>query len=209
MIRLILFLIFLVVSVPGSCQFIPFDNGRAVKVMLVDKRIELTKNAKTFQLNVSVKNNYHRNLILYAFIPEQSAPNEEHYMTAENSGRLAVFLVDRNGKFLRLRIRDAEGEVQHYQPINEDIVLKSLDLSRKLINDSKVVLKRGDSLNLRITVPLLTQHDFVPGNHRLYVIYYVGRNIASYIEVDKHLTGDALIYQGYSKSNSIQLTWKE
>jgi hypothetical protein len=211
----------------------PYDSNTKLQVTILDSRITLKPGDDSFELNFTIKNNSDSSFILYNFKTlYPGGPEPEKQMTPNSAVSNTVFLSKESAWLILDATFLEESEFIKGLKSGKFIQMDSAELFDSLLHKSGeryrerlLVLKKRETWIGKLPVEvdkfwLLNQKAFydtfgvrLSGESELYLIYNCGRNISNIIDLETvrmdEKNHNAVLFQGYVKSNSIKLIIQE
>lgn len=204
-------IIFSLIPFLAESQILAYDSNKIVQIELLQKEIELPYNCRVFKLNIKLKNNGDRKLLLYGVKRFETAyAGKDWYIGNDHSFGCALFAFNKKRELIIIKINDPiqrsyfEHQEKKIYPVNMDSIVNT-------INKNLILLAPYQTVEETLEIPLL-KGNLKRGSYDFYILYFNGKYITniideSVIEADEKKY-NALLFQGYAKSNTIKLTVK-
>lgn len=208
--RVLKMVLIVLLPIIGCCQ--ETKNDKKIQLIFSESDIVIGANQSQIELGISLANNTNQSFILYRFKEIEDAISDERFYTNDNDISVgnALFLIDDIGKRCKIGIVNPRS-IEHYKPFTADSLSKSLKDSRDSFLNNKLLIGSNKTVNLVLSAQINTK--LKKGIYSAYLIYYSGKNIVNLVSVDRinsdQKENDAILFQGYVKSNIIKIIINE
>jgi len=207
------FLVFILFS---TCQLVSekstnFDRNRILTLRLIDQKLVVSPADEWVPIRLSIQNNSDSALILYDFFVVNPGNSlVEDFEQPMLVGGNAAFVFNNKGDFVPIfRVQPLSGTNQPTYGIDSATYVGNIIEShgRRMVA-SKLILRPKEVWTGSLNAMIETR-SYSEGTYKLFLIFACGKNITNVIASDKiredeRLNG-AFVFQGYTRSNAIEL----
>jgi hypothetical protein len=181
------------------------DKNKKLEVSIVNSSITVDSKVASCNLRLLFTNRTDTAFLLYGFVDFESWKGHESLFKENDvTVGLVFFIASANGK-KSLPLNSSEWKNR------DNKFTYTYDNLLKDIKENNLVVPKNKSIEKTIKLEFVKER-IQKGNYKMYLVYYCGKNITNLID-EKEIKNDeiinrALVYQGYAKSNTVNLNVK-
>lgn len=217
-----LLVLVLLYSCEGQGQKMPYDANTKLELTILDKELFLKPGDEWLMLNISITNKSDSSFLLYDFkVIEPGSSSTEELMQPYWVVMNGIFAFRDSTKLSIFSIQPLPGIGLPESVIH---IPNLMEIVGNRIYDEKLLLKKNETWSGKLSAfvskkRLLKQKYYeemegikIAGEYDLFLIYSCGVNITNVVDEEKiredEKANDAILFQGYVRSNTVKLTIK-